>query len=474
MRLRRVAILGLVAACSSHGSHHASDAATAAPPLARESVRAAAPPPDAAPPTPPPYPAEIRSVKLRRSMPVRMQPDPDAKKYGTIAANTRVAVKSARTGPGCDQRWIEIEPFGWICEEYLEPSKKWPDGIELPRLNRGELVPGSYGKVVADGAVAYKLDGDQLVESRQLAGSVHVRDYGERVVQPEGGKDPITYWNIGHGEYVDAADLHPHVPSPFHGVRLGDDTGMRLPLVFAVDPKRLDRSVPTQRTARGGASGQRVPGRSAHHVLEVARDRGGHPTAFRIGPSQWLPASRARYLEATPPPTGLLPHERWVDVDLDRQALVAYEGSLPVFATLVSTGRKKHPTATGIYRVWIKFAETAMNGQMGDEAPYSVATVPWTQFYARDLALHAAYWHDGFGTVRSHGCVNLSPIDSRWVYFWSDPEVPPGWSMAHGTRERPGSIVRVRSAADPDPPVRGYAKAVHEARAARSTAPEGG
>ncbi len=257
-------------------------------------------------------------------------------------------------------------------------------------------------------------------------------------------------------------------------MRLGDDTGLTLPLVFAVDPKRLDRSVPTQRTARGGGTGRRVPGRSAHHVLEVARDGRGRPTAFRIGPSDWLPASRARYLETTTPPAGLLPHERWVNVDLDLQALVAYEGSLPVYATLVSTGRKQHPTATGIYRVWIKFAETAMNGQMGDEAPYSVATVPWTQFYAKDLALHTAYWHDGFGTVRSHGCVNLSPIDSRWVYFWSDPEVPAGWSMAHGTRERPGSIVRVHSAADPDPPVRGYARAVLEARAARGAAPSGG
>ena len=81
------------------------------------------------------------------------------------------------------------------------------------------------------------------------------------------------------------------------------------------------------------------------------------------------------------------------------------------------------------------------------------------------LALHTAYWHDKFGTPRSHGCLNLAPWDARWLYFWSDPWVPPGWSMTAGIVEAPGSIVRVRSAKAPAPPVRGYAIRVNEARA---------
>jgi hypothetical protein len=104
-----------------------------------------------------------------------------------------------------------------------------------------------------------------------------------------------------------------------------------------------------------------------------------------------------------------------------------------------------------------------MKGLNGED-PYSVATVPWTQYFSNDLALHTSYWHDGFGTARSHGCVNLAPIDSRFLYFWSEPAVPPGWSMAHGHEQRPGSMVRVRSAADPNPQFSGYAKKVWEAR----------
>ena len=106
-----------------------------------------------------------------------------------------------------------------------------------------------------------------------------------------------------------------------------------------------------------------------------------------------------------------------------------------------------------------------MKGLNGED-PYSVATVPWTEFFSpeKGLALHTAYWHDQFGHQRSHGCVNLAPRDARWLYFWSDPQVPPGWTSSVGVVELPGSVVRIRSAADPSPEWKGYAKKVVEAR----------
>jgi hypothetical protein len=35
----------------------------------------------------------------------------------------------------------------------------------------------------------------------------------------------------------------------------------------------------------------------------------------------------------------------------------------------------------------------------------------------------------------SGGCVNLPPIDSRRIFAWTDPPLPPGW---HGVRWIPG------------------------------------
>jgi hypothetical protein len=172
-----------------------------------------------------------------------------------------------------------------------------------------------------------------------------------------------------------------------------------------------------------------------------------------------------RIFEPSAPPPLLRPNERWIDVDLDKQILVAFEGELAVYATLVSSGAKDTPTQTGLYRIWLKESEADMKNLKAED-PYSVATVPWTQFFYSedDLALHTAYWHDGFGKPKSHGCLNLAPRDARWLYYWSDPQVPPGWTMTTGVVEAPGSVVRVRSAADPNPQWKGYAKKVVEAR----------
>ncbi|WP_437491158.1 L,D-transpeptidase [Sorangium sp. So ce1014] len=61
------------------------------------------------------------------------------------------------------------------------------------------------------------------------------------------------------------------------------------------------------------------------------------------------------------------------------------------------------------------------------EGTYALKDVPYIQYFASGYALHAAYWHDVFGTPRSHGCINLSPIDAHRVFLWTEPPVPPGW-----------------------------------------------
>ncbi len=58
---------------------------------------------------------------------------------------------------------------------------------------------------------------------------------------------------------------------------------------------------------------------------------------------------------------------------------------------------------------------------------FELRDVPWIQYFAAGYAIHGAYWHDVFGTPRSHGCVNLSPVDARIVFAWTDPPVPEGW-----------------------------------------------
>lgn len=61
------------------------------------------------------------------------------------------------------------------------------------------------------------------------------------------------------------------------------------------------------------------------------------------------------------------------------------------------------------------------------EGTFQLRDVPYIQYFESGYALHAAYWHDVFGTPRSHGCVNLSPIDAHRIFFWTDPPMPDGW-----------------------------------------------
>lgn len=478
----RSAALGLCLVVAACGSKTEQDR----PPIEAPSEPASEPGDPPAPPGPPDFPEGTRSLQLIRTQPVRLEPSADAKRIGTVGIDTRVGWIRTAKGKGCDRPWVEIRPRGWICGESIKPVKQLPFGREVPMLDRGEIVPGTYGKLVGDNLTTYALQEPsskptkkaserpvtspreveaaaprqpRMVEDKPVIGSLTVRKYQELTV---GSK---TYWRISPrgNEYVATSTVRVHAPSQFMGARLGDDTGRELPIAF-VWPRSGWQQAWSYRKPNAITSRQ-IAARTPVVIHEVHAGEDGKPIAYRVGPDEWMAPADLRIYKPTAPPPLLRPNERWIDIDLDTQILVAFEGDLAVYATMISSGTKDTPTATGLYRVWLKQAEADMKN-LKREDPYSVATVPWTQFFypEDDLALHTSYWHDGFGKPKSHGCVNLAPRDARWLYYWSDPQVPPGWTMTTGVVEAPGSVVRVRSSADPEPVWKGYAKKVVEAR----------
>ncbi len=117
-------------------------------------------------------------------------------------------------------------------------------------------------------------------------------------------------------------------------------------------------------------------------------------------------------------PAGLSPGEKWIDVNLSSQTLVAFEGSAPVFDSLVSTGLANHPTVTGQFRIWLRFASQDMNGyRLGYD--YYLKGVPYVQYFYQDYALHGTFWHNNFGRPMSHGCVNLPTPAAEWLFNWA-------------------------------------------------------
>jgi lipoprotein-anchoring transpeptidase ErfK/SrfK len=62
----------------------------------------------------------------------------------------------------------------------------------------------------------------------------------------------------------------------------------------------------------------------------------------------------------------------------------------------------------------------------GDVASgYSTPAVPWCVYIQGGVAIHGAHWHNAYGEKRSHGCVNVSPEDAKWIFRWTLPHVSP-------------------------------------------------
>jgi len=123
---------------------------------------------------------------------------------------------------------------------------------------------------------------------------------------------------------------------------------------------------------------------------------------------------------ATPLPTANIgANFRWIDVDLSRQTLVAYEGETPVRSAAVSTGLPRTPTVTGRFKIYVKYRAADMSGP-----GYYLAKVPYIMYFYRGYGLHGTYWHSNFGQPMSHGCVNLPTPEAQWLFEWASVGTP--------------------------------------------------
>ncbi len=141
---------------------------------------------------------------------------------------------------------------------------------------------------------------------------------------------------------------------------------------------------------------------------------------YMVGPGQWLQQTRVAKLKPVERPEGVDADDFWIAVDLFEQTLVAYEGDQMVFATLISSGLPQWSTNEGLFQVYIRAVSSPMTGASGQPEYYFIENIPWVMYFDNDIALHGAYWHDLFGYRQSRGCVNLSIMDSWWVYRWSE------------------------------------------------------
>jgi lipoprotein-anchoring transpeptidase ErfK/SrfK len=140
-----------------------------------------------------------------------------------------------------------------------------------------------------------------------------------------------------------------------------------------------------------------------------------------------------------------LPNDaKWIRVDLSEQTVVAYERHKPVRAFLISSGLPGTPTVTGRFHIRMKVSEQTMVGGVGSMY-YNLPGVKWVQYFYQDYGFHGTYWHSNFGQPMSHGCINMTDADAKWLFDWAGPEWDGETVWYPSTPENPGTLVIVTS-----------------------------
>jgi hypothetical protein len=361
-------------------------------------------------------------------------PSRAAARRGVTAAGATLPLFGARRGPGCGGPWWLVGPLAWTCSDgsFLAPED--PAAPERRPLADGLLR--EYFFVGSTGASAYtSLDSaGEGTPDRELEGGWGVAVVEQRTVSRE------RWARTSKGLWIATRELGAAHPSTFHGEVPGAGP---FDLAWVLAERATVLPEPSAKARSKDA-------RARFQVVHVLEER---PPYVRVGDGAWMLArDLARPHVAPPPVEAGAPGERWIDVELATQTLVAYEDTRPVYATLVSTGRgppgSESATPPGVHRIWVKILASDMDNVERDdiEAHYSLEDVPYVQFFDRAVALHGTYWHRDFGHVKSHGCVNLAPLDARWLFDFTGPRLPAGWVAAYPAPGAvdPGTVVRVR------------------------------
>lgn len=257
---------------------------------------------------------------------------------------------------------------------------------------------------------------------------------------------------------IPADRVRPFRPSTFHGFAVDDAHPL---------PAAWTRHDARPRYKREGeamvAEGELVPPRT---FLALAPP--GGDTEITVDGKKYLALREAGFFVRADDvavvkvkdnlPVSVGASDKWLEVHIRAGTLTAYEGAKPVYTTLVSPGAgglapakatneelvKLSTTPLGTYRIAWKDRAAPMSPEKGEPVKFWIADVPYTQYFRAPFALHVAYWHEDFGMPKSAGCVNVSPEDGRFLFGFTEPNVPGRWGgVGPGKDPGQGTVIVV-------------------------------
>lgn len=144
--------------------------------------------------------------------------------------------------------------------------------------------------------------------------------------------------------------------------------------------------------------------------------RGGVSVAAH-GAGKRLPMT----MTVSPIVRGPLDLDMKIDVNLKQQRLTAFEHGRVANSFLISSGVPRHATPVAKTEVLKKIPIMDYRWNYGPGHPdnYHIKNVKYNLNILPHIYIHTAYWHNNFGHVMSHGCINMQQNDAQWVYNWS-------------------------------------------------------
>lgn len=283
----------------------------------------------------------------------------------------------------------------------------------------------SFWKVDSAGAPVFDAPGGNVV--REIPSGFHA-------VQSLDSTSVEGWVQIEDGNWMTASSLKYTPASEFRGVQILD--GLQNQFAWALDTMYTSDYPGGPQNADSGRLLYRY---DTITLFAEAPDEEGW-LWYMVGPDQWVEQRVISKPVKTARPEGV--EGRWVSIDLYEQALIAYDGDTPVFATLISSGLPGNDTNEGLFRVWADLPQDRMSGFAGAPNAYDLSGVPWVMYFDDSISLHGTYWHNNFGYRRSRGCVNMSISDARWVFEWAQ-EGYRQQGIQRVSHEQPGIYVLV-------------------------------
>jgi hypothetical protein len=316
-------------------------------------------------PEPMQFPAAERLGRVLFAVDVKSQPNFDAPTVTQLYEDTvvewnRETIASYVSPNVINQRWVET-PQGFVYSPYLQPVKY------LPNTPLAALPAGALG-FWADVTVPFV---DLIIDNPPI------RSPWARTMLSERGVNPRLYY--GQVVWIDAIKVENGITY----YRFNEDV----------------------------------------------------PHGYGYGDAFWADASAFRLItdeEVAPIAPEVDPAEKKIVINITYQTLSCIERNREVFFCRASTGllmeqvgKVEYETPVGDMYVFWKIYSKSMGANSSENAAgYDTPAVPWCTFIATGgVAIHGAFWHNNFGTPRSHGCVNVLPQDAKWIFRWATPYV---------------------------------------------------